>query len=314
MYGHPIAKQLESWWKEHGGNPKSKAWQAYVKDRAALMVSKDLESVSEHDNDGRFGMSKAGGCTRAAILKLQQAVAEPYTGSTQATFHIGHMIEVFGLAALRAIGLPVEPFGPDGKQHVVRIPPFMHSASDGRMKEFEGKPTGVSIKSAGFKSSGFDYRTKKWKRFGFAQYPFDGVKKTSPGYFAQAQAEMHASGDRQTLFLVVAKDTIKKMQDDPYLGPDGNGSLTFYAEVIPYNEEFVKSELLPVWTEAWQSYERGEAGRALVLNGNTGKYVELEVASEGREPNATKTQTYNPCNYCDLFQACKKANNKTAAA
>lgn len=313
MYGHPIAKQLENWWKEHGGNPKSKAWQAYVKDRAALMVSKDMESVSEHDNDGRFGMSKAGGCVMAATLKFLGHESAPMDGSTLATFQIGHDIETMGLASLRAIGYEVEPFGPDGKQFTARIDPFMHSASDGQMV-LDSLRTIVSVKSAGYKTSGYDYKSKKWRRFGFAQYPFDGVQKTSPGYYAQCQAEMHATGLTQTLFLVVAKDIIKAMKDDPYLGPGGNGSLTFYAEVVRYDEAFVKDALLPVWAEAWQQVQRGEIGRALVLNGSTKQFVELEVASPEKDPNRGKTGSYNPCLYCDLFNACKKANNKTAAA
>lgn len=313
MYGHPIAKQLEAWWKEHGGNEKSAAWHTFIEDYARLMLSKQTEMTSAHENDGRFGMSKAGGCTRAAILKLQGAASEPFSGSTRVTFFIGHIIEVIGIASLRAIGIDASPTTADGAQHTTRIDPFMHSASDARIV-LDGVETILSMKSAGYKTSGFDKRSGKYKRFGFAQFPFDGVLKTSPGHYAQLQAEMHGSGYKQALELVVAKDIIKAMENDPYIGPNGNGSLTFYAEIVPYDETFAKEQLLPVWAEAWQSYERGEPGRALVLNGNTGKYVELDVATEGREPNASKTNTYNPCDYCDLFNACKKANAAENAA
>jgi len=113
--------------------------------------------------------------------------------------------------------------------------------------------------------------------------------------------------DRQTkqaLYLVVAKDIIKNMEEDPYLGEGGNGSLTFYAEVVPYNEDFVYNQLLPTWQEQWEQVQQGRAGKARYIN-TAGVYGELKPASTGRQPNAAVTGTFNPCEYCDLVAACK---------
>lgn len=302
-----LNKKLEAWWKEHGGNPESAQWLAFVDSLGPLLQRKLKEVSEEHSNAGRFGMSKAGGCTRAAVLKWLDAEAEPFTGSTNATFFIGHLLEVaLGVASLKALGFEMV-----GGQQPVSIDPFMTSASDDIIAPHPllgNKKTILSIKTNGYKMSG---KTKEgWKRFGFAQLPLDGVKKTSPGNWAQAQAEMHGSGIDQILVLYVAKDIIKAMQDDPIMRD--SGSLTFYAELIHYDKAWCETQLLPVWEGAWASAQRGDPGPALYLT-QEGVWVEL-VQGGDKAANRPLTGTYSPCEYCDFREACVERKGKEAAA
>lgn len=303
LHGHPLARDLESWWLTHGGQSEDPAWEAFLNDYADLLTSKIAEQKLAHDNKGRFGMSKAGGCTRAAVLKLMGADSAPLSGSTRVTFWLGHAVEILGLASLRALGVPVAPLGVDGKQWETRIDPYMLSATDGLVAPHEGlsdEPMTLTVKSGGYKGS--SYTKGGWKRFGFAQYPFDGVRGTNPGYWAQAQAEMYGTGRKKALFLLVAKDIIKKMEDDPYLGPKGNGSLSFYCEVIERDDAWIEEWLLPVWASAWVSYQQGEIPTGYVL-GKSGKWV--HVTPSDPDGNKKRTELYNVCDYCDFRSACE---------
>jgi len=308
MYGHRLARELEAWWTEHGGNHSDPKWRAFIEDYRSLLPAKFEELTSEHKNlnaQGQkcFGMSKAGGCTRSATIKALGYEPEPFDGSSLFTFFIGHSLEVVALACLRACGYEVG----DGQARCA-IEPMMNSASDGLMT-IDGKPTILSVKTTGYKKSGME-RGKPVRR-GFPELPFEGVRKSQPSWWAQAQGEMHATGIKQTLVLVLAKDIVKAMSADPYLmGPKGNGSLTFYAEMIPYDRAFCREHLLPVWNLAWDAKENGHAGPAYFLNGGRAfngenQYVELEVASDKWKPNADRTGTFNPCAYCDVVQHCK---------
>jgi hypothetical protein len=185
----------------------------------------------------------------------------------------------------------------------------MHSATDGVIDpdpRFNNIRSALSVKSAGFKMSGKN-RDGSWKRYGFAQYPFDGLKKTNPKYWAQSQAEMFALGLQQSVLLVVAKDIIKAMEGDPYLGPKGNGSLSFYVETTAYDSEWCASQLVPTWSEAWGNQLRGEAGAAKVITAS-GEYVSLDIAGD-TATNKALTGNYNDCDYCDLYAACKQAKS-----
>ena len=122
MYGHPIARELEAWWRIHGARHDDPDWQAYLADLETLFPVKLAELGAEHvngdENGKRFGMSKAAGCTRAAALKYLGHEAEPFSGSTLVTFHIGHLLECMAIASLRACGYQV-----DGAQSAVTIDP-----------------------------------------------------------------------------------------------------------------------------------------------------------------------------------------------
>jgi hypothetical protein len=297
-----IAAQAEQWWAEHGGVHDSPQWRAFLADFAQLLPAKLYEQEQPHDNKERFGMSKAGGCTRAAVLKLQKADAVPFSGSTRVTFWHGHMAEVMAIATLRALGYGVAPTDQNGEQFPVSIDPFMHSYTDGYISL--DRRMLLSVKSTGYKMSGFDRKSSSWRRFGFSQFPADGVKKTNPGYWAQAQAEIHSevlrgSDVRSSLFFLVAKDIIKKMEGDPMM--QRNGSMSFYAEVIEYDEAFCASQLLPTWAEAWEAHNAGALPEAKVISVD-GEYVTLDPRDS--KGNKARVGTFDHCSYCDLFDAC----------
>jgi len=318
LYGSPVARALDSWWASHAGRHDDPAWQAFLEDEANLLRTKRDELAREHSNAGpdgrkRFGMSKAAGCTRAATLKLLGHEEAPFSGSTLATFHIGHLLECSAIATLHAAG-----YQTSGTQEVVTLDPFMASASDDVIvSHYDGVPPVpvpclLSVKTAGYKMSG--RRGAKWVRQGFAALPFEGVRKEQPSWWAQAQAEMHGTGITHTLVLVKAKDIVKVFENDPYLGPEGNGSLTFYTELIEYDPHFAGHELLPVWGQAWSDAQDGRAGQPMFLRGSDSKYIRLpaiaDTANGWGGPNKEATGTFNPCNGCGMAGPCKDENAK----
>lgn len=299
---------MEDWWSLHGGKHDDPEWRKLQEIHQRLLVPKINEMMSEHVNensDGHpcFGMSKAHGCTRSYGLRQLGYKAEPTTGSTQFTFFLGHHVEIMALATLEAMGYD---FGSEDAQVRARVDPMLDSAMDG-VGTFEGKQTILSVKSTGYKKSG-KVRGGKWERRGFPELPFRGVRRTQPGWWAQVQAEMRGSGIRQAMVVAVAKDIVKAMEDDPYLGRGGNGSLTFYCELIQYDEEFVEKHLLPVMGETWNNTIQGKAGRPWFLSATSNRYQLLNQADKDNwQPNAGLSGTYNPCAYCDYVQACKEA-------
>lgn len=289
-----IGKQMEAWWAEHGGRHDHPEWIAYVNDFGTLLIDKLVEMSEEHDNAGRFGMSKAGGCTRAAGLKYLGFDSEPLSGSTRATFNIGHILEIKAIATLRAIGYEVS-----GMQQRITIDPYMASASDGIIV-IDGKPHILSVKSMGYKMSGKRYGKGgiTWTRHGFAAMVANGVRAEQPGHFAQSQAEMHAATIPDTLYLVVAKDMVKAMEADPLMVE--NGSLTFYTEGISYDPSFATSLDL-MWGTQWAAVQGGRPGPAFYY-ANSGQWIELDP--NDADGNKAATGTYDPCSYCDLRAAC----------
>ena len=313
---HPITKELANWWAAYGGRHDSPEWGAYLADFRSLLATKHDELTSEHHNEGRFGMSKAAGCTRAATLKALGAEPEPFDGDTLVTFHIGHMMECLAIATLRACGYNI-----DSSQERVRLDPFMSSAFDGVIEDIGVDlpgplPALLSVKSAGYKGS--SQSRGKWLRRGFAALPFDGIYKGNFSAWCQSQAEMHASGISRTLVVVVAKDIVKAFQGDPYM--QESGSLTFYCELIEYDQQWCETQLLPVWSEAWDNTLVGKAGPAYFFNPNLGIYARLPKPGDSGVgwggPNQAATSTFNPCGGCDLATACKAdlaANYRSAA-
>jgi hypothetical protein len=301
---HPITRELANWWTTYGGRHDSPEWAAYLADMRSLLATKHDELTSEHHNEGRFGMSKAAGCTRAATLKALGAEPEPFDGDTLVTFHIGHMMECLAIATLRACGYNI-----DSSQERVRLDPFMSSAFDGVIEDIGVDlpgplPALLSVKSAGYKGS--SQSRGKWLRRGFAALPFDGIYKGNFSAWCQSQAEMHASGIPRTLVTVVAKDIVKAFQGDPYM--QESGSLSFYCELVP------------VWSEAWGNVAAGKAGSAYFFNPTSGTYARLpkpgDTASGWGGPNQQATGTFSPCFGCDLVKACKAdlARNYRSAA
>lgn len=290
-YAHPITATMEAWWREHAGRHDDPQWQGWLALMRGLTVAKLDEMGEEYTRDGHFGMSHAGGCTRAEGLRLLGHEPEPLSGSTRATFAIGHLIEAMALATYEmAVARPIR------YQIPVEIAPFMKSRSDA----IDDGGTVISIKSAGYKTSA--KRRDGWKRYGFAQYAVDGLRATNPGYWAQLQAEMHGHGLKRGLFVCVAKDMIKAMEADPIM--QAAGSLTFYVEEVFYDEEWVERELLTTWDLTWQHTREGNAGFARFLHAD-GYYVTLDP-NDGAA-NKAATGRYDVCSFCDLRNACLEA-------
>lgn len=311
MYTHGLTGQLESWWACHAARHDDPQWLAYCRDYQQFIATKSLELMSEHSNhdeDGekRFGMSKAGGCTRQASLKLLGYEEEPFSGSTYVTFQTGHLLEGYAICTLRQLGYNVGV----GAQERVALDPFFSSASDGVIEDFDGLGRVVlSVKTAGYKASSYSGEKRKPVRRGFPELPFEGVRKSQPSWYAQLQAEMAGHGVKHGLVVVVAKDTIKAFEGDPYME-----SLAFYAELIERDDAFIEGSLIPTWERQWADAKAGRAGAAMVLRGDTLEYVRLpELASNGSAtsiwggPNQAATGTFSPCGACPMKAACKQA-------
>jgi len=160
----------------------------------------------------------------------------------------------------------------------------------------------VEVKTAGYKMSGKNWKSGTWKRYGFTQLFLDRIKKAQPGWWCQAQAMMAAASVPAVLFVVLAKDTIKAFEEDEL-----TRSLAWYVELVWRDEAFIENELRPTWDHQYGLVQRGiKDTPAMFYNGEG--YVTLKKAdpdgNKGR--NKELTGTFNPCHYCDLFDACKK--------
>lgn len=305
MHGHiPITRKLESWWEKHGGQHADASWIEWLDTFNDMLRVKVAELASEHTNlneEGQtvFGMAGIGSCTRKEGLKVLGFTDQTFSGSTRFTFTLGHIVEVMALATLHVSGTKVE-----GQQGTISIGDYCSSAPDGVVKLL-GRPTVVSVKSIGYKMSG---RTRKkgggfnWRRQGFAELPFGGVYKTHVDHYMQIQAEMLALGLTQGLMLYVAKDLIKVFENDEYLGEGGNGSLTFYTELVQADES-VQSMIIESLEGRWKDIQDGEAGSPSVYTYNDGEYMPIVQASYDENniwggPNQAITGTFNPCGGC----------------
>lgn len=315
LFGHPIAKQMEDWWKNHADIHDDPQWIEWLSVFKALLDKKFLEWSSEHDNSVNgtklYGMSGSGGCVRKATLKLIGYKPERDSGSSYFTFWLGHAVEIATLATLQMIGYPLL----DTQKSLIleteidgEVTPLMKSASDGITKIF-GVMTPVSVKSAAYKMSG--QNKGKWIRRGFAEYPFQGVRESNPSAYTQLQMEMLAGGYKQGLVLITSKDIVKAFENDEYLGKKGNGSLTFYAEIIKPEPEIVEPTVSK-FTESFILSKENKAGPAWYLQKGTYQYVELNKAHYTPSniwggPNQKLTGSFNPCGGCELRDACAKA-------
>lgn len=315
LWGHPIARQMEDWWKKHADIHDDPQWLEWLSVFKVLLDKKFIEWSEEHDNshDGQklFGMSGTGGCVRKASLKLLGYKPERDSGSTYFTFWLGHAVEIAALATLQLVGYPLL----DTQKKLVleselngKVEPVMRSASDGIISIL-GKPTPVSVKSAAYKMSG--QMKGKWIRRGFAEYPFAGVRSSNQSAYVQLQMEMYAGGYQQGLILIASKDIVKAFENDEYLGKKGNGSLTFYTEIVKPETE-ITEPVIKEFTEALSNVRNGKAHPALYLQKDTYKYIELQKAHYTPSniwggPNKELTGTFNPCGGCELREACRSA-------
>lgn len=315
LFGHPISRQMEDWWRKHADIHDDPDWIEWLSVFKGLLDKKFVEWSEEHSNtvDGikLFGMSGTGGCVRKASLKLLGFKPERESGSSYFTFWLGHAVEIAALATLQMVGYPLL----DTQKKLIletdlngAVTPIMKSASDGIIKIL-GVETPVSVKSAGYKMSG---QVKgKWIRRGFAEYPFAGVRSVNQSAYVQLQAEMLAGGYQQGLILIASKDIVKAFENDEYLGKKGNGSLTFYTEIVKPESEIIEP-VVEAFSEAFLSVQNGKAYKALYPEKNTYKYVELKKAhyipsNIWGGPNKELTGTFNPCGGCDLRKACADA-------
>jgi hypothetical protein len=152
-------------------------------------------------------------------------------------------------------------------------------------------------------------RGSTFTRRGFTELPFEGVRKAQPTWWAQAQAEMEASGAREVIVVAVAKDVVRAFKDDQYM--QESGSLVFYTEAIEHDEHFCQTELRPTWGSVWDAVTGGHASPAWYLRGDTSRYVRLpKPADTGAGWGGVNQQavgTFNPCGApCELADACKR--------
>jgi len=315
LFGHPIARKMEDWWKQHADKHDDPEWIEYLSVFKTLLDEKFKEWSEEHTNTINgiklYGMSGAGGCVRKATLKLLGYKEERESGSTFFTYWLGHNVEIAALATLHMCGYPLI-----GTQHKLvletelngKVEPLMASASDGIIKLF-GIDTVVSVKSGAYKMSG---QVKgRWIRRGFPEYPFSGVREVNQSAYAQLQMEMFAGGYSQGLFLIVSKDIVKAFENDDFLGNKGNGSLTFYAEMIKPELE-VSEPIINAFSNGMLLARQGKASAALYPEKHTYNYVELKKAQYVPSniwggSNKELTKTFNPCGGCGLRKACENA-------
>jgi len=303
---------MEKWWKEHADKHDDPEWVRWVSVFSDLLIKKQTEWTQKHSNedaDGNrvFGMSKIAGCSRDTALGLLGLEGEPESGSTNFTFWLGHAVEIAALATLEVIGYHLEDTqakvsldGPSGT--------LFQSASDGVTKVL-GIPTVVSVKSSAYKMSG--QSKGRWIRRGFAELPFLGVRRAHVSWYAQLQGEMAAGKYPQGLVVVAAKDIMKVFEKDEYLGERGNGSLTFYAEIIKPEIEIVE-RAIEVHEQQMKDVRAGRAGRPMYMNTDY-QYVELQKAHivpsniwSGK--NQELTGTFNPCGGCHRREVCSNAD------
>lgn len=252
-------------------------------------------------------MSKAAGCTRANAINYLRGPSEKDTGSTNFTFWIGHQIEIAALATFIACGYNVN-FQVDVIARDSNGKAIMASKADG-VTTIVGVPTILSIKSAAYKMSG--QQKGKWVRRGFAELPFTGVRNSQPSWYIQSQLEMYASGIKQSLVLVVAKDIVKVFENDEYLGKTGNGSLVFYSELINIDYEIIE-RALEVNSKQLSYAQSGQYGPAMYIN-SAYQYVELDKghvvpSNIWGGVNKELTGKFNPCGGCNKRDACIGSN------
>jgi hypothetical protein len=309
-----VTRYLEKWAADNLGDHQSPAYLKYHEAFSRHLLTKRAEQSEEHSNNGKFGMAKAGGCLRATAFSWAGVPREPLSGSTQVTFEVGHLLECMTLALLEASGFKLQ-----GTQVVCDLPPAHYSYADGVLLSGPVElpyPLVLSVKTSSFKMSGKN-RDGSYKRYGFCSLPLDGVCQGQYEWYVQAQLEMAALNIPNTIVLVVAKDMVKTMENDPIM--QESGSLSFYAEVldrvpgfeVPYQE--MGGETLQVLRDILAEAGPGEAERAaaavLPIVSRPGRFVRLpspgDVASGWGGENQKACGDFNRCNGCSYAERCR---------
>lgn len=298
-----VVRHLESWCRDHLGKHDSPEYAAYHAAFARHLATKRDEQLTAHSNRGLFGMSQAGGCIRAQGFRRDGIEGEPPHGDERMTWEVGHLLECATLAILEVSGFQLQSV-----QEPISWGPFA-SAVDGVLADGPVPlpyPVVVSVKTASYKSSSPPRGKMPAKRYGFAGLPLDGIYKSKPEWFVQAQLEMAATGLKHTLVVVIAKDMIAAFREDAIFRE--SGSLTWYAELV--TADLSVSEATAQWYElATGDTDRqvGESAPPLALRA-PGEYVRLpapgDTASGWGGPNKEATGRFNPCFSCAYATRC----------
>lgn len=294
-WGHEgVITHLESWCQANLGRHDSPGFHTYHEHFRSLINAKILERQEEHHNEGAYGMSKAGGCVRAACLARAGAPRKPISGSDAVTFELGHIVEVMALAVLQASGFTVT-----GLQDRVRLAGLFSSATDGVLTAGPVDlpyPLPVSIKSTGYKMG------KPGQRRGFAALPAAGVRAEQPGWWVQSQLEMAALSSSHSLVLVVARDVIKAYEGDRFMP-----SLAWYAELLR-SEASLQRRVIAMYDDAANFRDPQDSPPAYFIgNGWANLPAPGDNASGWGGPNQKATGKFNPCNGCDFAELCAEA-------
>lgn len=314
-----VTRYLERFAQEHLGDHSSTAYLRYHELFAGHLLTKRAEQSEAHSNNGRMGMSKAGGCLRASAFSWIGAKGDPFSGSTRVTFEVGHLLECMTLALLEASGFELQ-----GTQVVCDLPPAHYSYTDGVLLSGPVAlpyPLALSVKTAGMKMSGKN-RDGSFKRYGFCALPLDGVYQGQHDWYVQSQLEMAALGLQHSLVLVVAKDTVKTMESDPIM--QESGSLSFYAEVLarvpdfekPYQESggevltLLRERMAEVFSFGSDPEELVRAALSVLpVCSRPGRFVQLpapgDTASGWGGPNQKARGDFNTCHGCGYSALCR---------
>lgn len=297
----PLVAHLDRWCQEHLGRHDSAEYHEYLEIYVRRMLEKHEEKRQEHTNHGYFGMSKAGGCLRAAAYSRAGVKGKPFNGSKRVTFELGHNAEVMALAMLEASGFEVTD-----AQTMALLEPTHCSYTDGIVRGGPVDlpyPMALSVKSNGYKASSKGFRK------GFAALPLDGVKKEKTDWYAQIQLEMRALGLNHGLVLVLAKDMIEAMGEDSSM--QESGSLSIYAEVVPVNHAV--GAMLEGAYESILDLPPEDVVPEVVRFNPPGNWSWGEIVAPGDEskgwggPNREANGKFNLCNKCDFAELCREA-------
>lgn len=310
-----ITTFLSDWCSREFASHDSPGRKRYEKEFQALLDLKRAEQRTQHSNGGRFGMSSAGGCLRAAAYKRAGVKGEPEGGDTLVTWEIGHLLEIMGGAILTAAGFKVTR-----RQETIWLDPAFQSAIDGVLEDGPVPlpyPLLLSLKTNSYKSSQPPRGNSPAKRYGFAGLPLDGIAAAQPGWNIQAQLEMAATGMEHELVLVIAKDMIAAFKSDPIF--NASGSLSFYAEVLlREHSESIDATPLPTDTivAAYSAVMDREPSWVLPIyftgaNGPVTLPSPGDVESGWKGHNQVATGRFNPCFSCGYASICRTAGTET---
>ena len=155
----------------------------------SLAPSQESDIIEELPR-GYFGMSQIGSpCKRYLWYTFRWAYVRELTRRDLRIFERGSLEEPRILKDLRDWGYEILI----EQENYVAVSGHFKGHSDGIIRGFGDEDMVLEIKTMNAKA--------------FALLLKDGIQKSKPGYYAQAQMYMHFSGLKKTLFIVVNKDT-----------------------------------------------------------------------------------------------------------